>query len=440
MIRRLALAVGVVLVLTGVVNTIAWHWDLATTQPPVDFELNWVGAHRLLDREPLYDRAESKQDGLDLVGPEFEFSNTGTYASYIGSPATALFYVPYVPFSHDVGAALFRVTDAVLMLVAIAIACLAVDRRSRAAALLVGWGLYLWSYPVAESIGLGQVDGFLMVALAVAIWASSRDRWRIVGAALGIAALLKISPALLIFYLVLRGRRAVVFPAVVSSSAVLSVALLVGRPADVVTWVTDVLPDVARGGLLVNNQSLPAWLARLFGTDRDWLSVATGLGAWRVVGWGVTVVGVACVFLLCRRRPFVVLELGAVVLVALLAGPVTWDHYPTWALLSIVLMADLRWWEYRRGIELAGLIGLATIGSLAMRKWTQYPTPDIVAADWTRRVESGSKTVGVMAYLAVAIWLLARPPSADRSGVDRRLDRDERAPRTTGAEGLHPHR
>ena len=408
--RRLFVLLGVVFVITGAVNLAVYSSDLIAHQQPVDFELNWVGAHRLVDREPLYDRAASQRDGFELIGPgRFDFSNGATYASYIGSPATALLYVPFVPFDHDAAADLYRAVQVVLMAAAIVITAFALPRRSRLPAVLVGAGALLWGYPFAESIGLGQVDGFVMLALAVAIWASVRDKWRLVGAALGIAALLKISPGLLLVYLVLRGRRAVILPAIISAGALLGIATVVGRPGDTVKWVTDVLPEVSKGGLLVNNQSIPAWVARLFGGNLNWLSLDTDLGAWRFLAFVVMAAGLAAVFLVRRGRPLVPLELGAVILVALLAGPVTWDHYPTWAVLTLVLMADLRWWEGRRAGEVVALFAVLAGGLALMWKKTQYPTAEIVRSDWTRRLESGTKTVGMLAFFAVALWLLARP-------------------------------
>ena len=440
--RRLFVLLGVLFVLTGAVNFATSSWDLVRDQPPVDFELNWVAAHRLVHREPLYDRAASKQDGLDLIGQEFEFSNGGTYASFIGTPATALLYAPFVPFDHDRAADLYRAGQIALMLAAIVITVFALPPRSRLPGLLAGLGLFLWIYPVAESISLGQVDGFIMLALAIAIWASVRDRWRLVGAALGIAALLKISPGLLLIYLVLRGRRTVILPAIVSAGALLGLATVVGRPGDTWTWATDVLPEVSKGGLLINNQSIPAWVARLFGHNLSWLSLDTDLGAWRFIAFIVMVVGVAAVFLVRRGKPYVPLELGAVILVALLAGPVTWDHYPTWAILTLILMVDLQWWEQRRAVETA-VLGVVLLGATGlMRKWTQYPTPEIVASDWTRRIESGTKTIAMLAYLAVVLWLMARPPDgrAPEEGSEtsaRTLDSEEAE---SGEEGVHARR
>jgi alpha-1,2-mannosyltransferase len=294
----------------------------------------------------------------------------------------------------------------------------------------------LWGYPFVESIGLGQVDGFVMLALAIAIWASARDRWRLVGAVLGIATLLKISPGLLLVYLLLRGRRTVLLPAVVSAASLLAVATVVGRPADTVKWVTDVLPEVAEGGLLVNNQSIPAWNARLFGSNLNWLSLDADLGAWRFLAVLVMLAGIAAVYVVRRHHEFVPLELGAVILVALLAGPITWDHYPTWAVLTLVLMSDLRWWEGRRVGEVVALLAVVAGGLALQWKKTLYPTAEVVRGDWTRRVESGTKTVGMLAFFAVALWLLARPPEGGSDTSARTLENDE----ADGKEGLHARR
>ena len=101
----------------------------------------------------------------------------------------------------------------------------------------------------------------------------------------------------------LRGRRTVILPAIVSAGALLGIATVVGRPGDTWTWATDVLPEVSKGGLLINNQSIPAWVARLFGHNLNWLSLDTDLGAWRFIAFVVMVVGVAAVFLVRRGKP-----------------------------------------------------------------------------------------------------------------------------------------
>jgi alpha-1,2-mannosyltransferase len=435
--RTLAIA-ALGLVLLGAMGLFVDRWHFMVDQPPVDFQLNWVAAHRLVHREPLYDRPASRADGFELIGDSIipEFSSGVTYASFIGTPATALLYTPFLPFGPHTGADLYRVADALLMLVAIGITGFALPKRSRAPAWFVGAFAFLVFYPVQESIGLGQLDGMIMCALGVAYWAVARKRWPVAGAALGVATLLKISPGLVLVYLLLRGVRRVFVPAVTTIAGVLVAGALVGRPGDVVTWITDVVPKLARGGLLVNNQSLPAWLHRLFGSDLAWLSLDADLGAWRLIAPVVIVIGVGIVYGLCRHRPLALLELGAVVLVALVAGPLSWDHYASWVILTLMLMADVAYWRRRRPLETAGLLAVLAVATVLMHKLTLYPTPDVIAGDWTRRVESGTKTVAMIGYLAVACWLLARTPSTEEAAErDRRLAVDDHRPAGVHAQG-----
>src|SRR5262249_52674636 len=128
-------------------------------------------------------------------------------------------------------------------------------------------------------------------------------------------------------------------------------------------------------------------------------------------------------------------------------GPVSWDHYPTWAILTLILVADLDWWERRRAAEVA-VLGVVFVGATGlMRKWTLYPTAEVVRSDWTRRVESGSKTIGMLGYLAIVLWLLARPlrdrtPEGGSETPARTLESAdiETGEATSGEEGLHARR
>jgi len=409
----LLLAALAVVMLASAVRFID-RWQFMVDQRPADFDVNWVAAHRLEHRLPLYDAGASREEGVRRIGPALapDFSAGGTYSTYIGTPATALFYAPFVPFSHDEAARLYRLTQGGLMVAAVVITGFGLPRRSR----LYGWAIgavaLMIFWPVQQSIGLGQVDGFVTCSIAIGVWGAARRRWRIAGAALGVATLLKVSPGLLLIYLALRGFRKVIIPALVTAACLLAVAMVVGRPADLATWLTDVAPRLSRGGLHVNNQSLAAWFARLTGHDLGWLSLETGLGAWRVVAPLVVLLGLGALYVMRRHQRFVLLELGGVILVALLAGPISWDNYSTWAIIAVMLVADRSLWAGRRAIEI-GCLFVVLLGATAlMHKGTQYPTPDLIQSDWWRRVDSGGKTIALLGYLGVALWLLGHQSNA----------------------------
>ena len=174
-VRRLFIFVGALLVAAGIANVVIFDWaSEATAGKPYDFDLNWVAAQRLVDREPLYDRAASKAEGLRLVGPEMNDTNFGPFSSFIGLPSTALLYAPFTAFDAPTAADLFRLVDVFAILAALGIAVLALPSPSRLPASLIAFGVMLLSTSVNKSIWLGQVDGFLMLGLAVAFFGVAR--------------------------------------------------------------------------------------------------------------------------------------------------------------------------------------------------------------------------------------------------------------------------
>lgn len=413
-LRRIFVVVGAAMVVAGLANVLVFDWaSEATAGKPYDFDLNWVAAHRLLDGESLYDRAASRAEGLRIVGPEMSDTNHGPFSSFIGLPSTALLYAPFTPFDAGTAADVYRLVDLLAMLGAILITLLALPPPSRLPAGLIVLGAFLLSTPVNKSIWLGQVDGFLMLGLAVAFFGVAREKWELVGVGIAVAALLKFSPVILLAYLALRGKWRAVWWAVGTVVVVLGATAVIGRPGDLGEWFNTVADSVSQGARITDNQSLPAALARLF-THSDDLIAQAPLGGWRFVSYAVVLVGVLGLWWLRRGHRVDPLDLGVLVLVALLAGPVAWDHYLTWSLLVLVLMFDLRRWTGRTWGEVL-LIGAPVAAAIAlMRTWTTYPLPPQVVAHPYLRATSSVKMVAVVLLLGAASWLLLRPaPGAD---------------------------
>jgi alpha-1,2-mannosyltransferase len=413
-LRRLFIAVGALMVVVGVVNVLALDWySEATAGKPYDFDLNWIAAQRLVDGRPLYDRDASREEGLRLVGPEMSDTNHGPFSSFIGLPSTALLYAPFTPFDAGTAADLYRLVDLLAMLAAILVTLLALPPPSRLPAGLIALGAVLLSSPVNKSIWLGQVDGFLMLGLAVAFLGVTRERWGLVGVGIAVAALLKFSPVILLVYLALRGKWRAVWWAVATVVLVLGVAAIVGRPGDLADWFHTVASSISQGARNTDNQALPAALARLF-THNDDLLTQAPLGAWRFVSYFVALAGVLGLWWLRRDHRIEPLDLGVLVLVALLAGPVAWDHYLTWSLLVLVLLVDVARWAGRSWGEVV-LVGAPIAGAIAlMRMWTTYPLPAEVAAHPYMYVTTSVKTGAIVLLLGAALWLLLRPAPGAR--------------------------
>src|SRR4051794_23654830 len=83
-VYRALLVVGVVVFLTGVFSLYR-SGDLpeASRNWSLDYGLNWIAAQRLVDREPIYDRAAARAEGVRLIRPDMRLTSRGPFSSYI---------------------------------------------------------------------------------------------------------------------------------------------------------------------------------------------------------------------------------------------------------------------------------------------------------------------------------------------------------------------
>ncbi|MFI6691006.1 glycosyltransferase 87 family protein [Streptomyces sp. NPDC050433] len=208
--------------------------------------------------------------------------------------------------------------------------------------------------PVYDSVSFGQVNLLLLaLVLTDARLLSTGSRWAGVG--IGLAAAIKLTPAIFIGYLVVtRRRRAAGTAAAVAVGATL-LAVWLAPGASHAYW-TSALWDTSRIGDLsyVSNQSWQGVLARLSApSDPDRLWWACGVlaivGVWayrvdkaRAVGdvrGGIALTGAA----------------------ACLVSPVTWVHHLVWLLPALAVLADRALEPPRRGRPLIAAVGVYVI-------------------------------------------------------------------------------
>jgi alpha-1,2-mannosyltransferase len=206
----------------------------------------------------------------------------------------------------------------------------AVTARRHAALVLLGTAGALWLEPVFQTVIFGQIN--LAVAVLV-LWDLTRpDGARGKGFALGLAAGVKITPALLAVHLALTGRRREAARAAAGFAASAAVGLAVLPGASVDFW-TARLYETDRVGKvwIVDNQSLQGLLARLLHTP------APGL-LWAGPALLTAVAGLAVAARAHRHgRPALGLLCAAVT--ALLVSPVSWSHHWVWCVPLLAVLA-----------------------------------------------------------------------------------------------------
>ena len=190
--------------------------------------------------------------------------------------------------------------------------------------------------PLMRTLLLGQANAVL-IALVVLDCLVVPRRHR--GWLIGVAAGIKLTPAVFIVWLLLRREWDAAFRAVAAGALTVAVGALIAPSATWFYW-TGGFADLGRFGaasvLGTDNQSLSAAVSRLGGltTVPPHLALLSGLVA---VGLGAWVASI------CFRRGDDVGALLAVALGGLLASPVSWSHHWLWmALLLLWAVAGRR--------------------------------------------------------------------------------------------------
>ena len=181
--------------------------------------------------------------------------------------------------------------------------------------------LGLWLEPVRTTFNYGQINLFLAALLLAG--AVAGKEW-MAGFSVGIAAGVKLTPAITGLYYLLQRRWSAVIWSVAFFVATIAGALVV-LPDETVRYFTKLIFDPGRTGPVWSaiNQSLRGAIARLAGQDLTslWLvaAVAAGLlGLW--VAW-------VCLKADDRAAAFL-----AVQFTGLLISPISWSHHWVWVL------------------------------------------------------------------------------------------------------------
>lgn len=374
-----------------------------------DYAINWTAAQAVRSGVSVYDREALRALGAESIGQQMSGLFDETFRSYIGLPTTALLLTPFTFFAYATSLWLYRLGLALAFLGAMTLVGRAVPLDRRRVAWITGVACLLLWEPVVVSIRLGQVDAWIALALATAVLAAARERWAVAGVGIGFATLLKVSPGFLLLYCLLKRQWQASLSAIGTIGVGLVAAWVPRRGADLNRFFVEIAPEVRNGSLHVQNQALGAWLARLTVVDPQFLSFQVGPGAWQSIGVGLAVAALVAIWWPRRRLPLVPGELGVMIVVALLAGPISWDHYASWAVIPAMLLVP----EFD-GATRRVLVGLLVI--LALRVPLFSFGPDEVAASWWLRPMTGTQTIALLGTLCL---VLLRPSALTGSPLTR---------------------
>lgn len=240
--------------------------------------------------------------------------------------------------------------------------------------------------PFPKTMEYAQVNAILMALVAVDLFlVPERSRWR--GVLSGLAAAIKLTPAVAI--LVLLARREWRAAATMAGSAVgLTLLAALAAPAESWEFFTSAMWDPGRAGFAdySGNQNLKGAIAR-------------GLpeAAWNLT-WAVcSLLAVVAAWFLCRRLDrlrgagraaggtgqddglVLSLQISVVMVLGLLISPISWSHHWVWCLPVLMAVAAAAWRWRSTALGVAGAAGFLVF-VLAMQWW--FPEQNHVEQNW----------------------------------------------------------
>lgn len=262
----------------------------------------------------------------------------------------------------------------------------------------------IWIEPVRSTLDWGQINVFL--ALAV-LYAVSSTRWQVSGALVGLAAGIKLTPAIsVVYFLGVRRWKTVVCATAVFGATVAASVLVVGDQARF--YFTDLFGDTSRviGSMAASgNQSWRAAISRFLGHD-------AGYGPAVLVAIAVT----AALALLAWRAIGTADRLGGIVLVqlfGLLLSPISWTHHWVWVLPLIIWLWHGPLREHA-GARILGWAWLVLTIPVWLLKLIQPPTHQI-SPPWYLAWEG----MGYVAATLITLAWVATTKERGRSGLQR---------------------
>jgi alpha-1,2-mannosyltransferase len=386
--RRLAGAAPLLLLLS-VAARLAWTYLTPTGANFVDLHVYLGGAAALDHPGTLYSYVYADQT------PDFPLPFTYP-------PFAAVVFYPLHLLPFGLVAFLWQVATMVALYGAIRISQRLLGAPADQRVAMLWTAVSMWIEPLRSTFDYGQINVFLMLGV---LWAVHTTRWWLSGLLVGIAAGIKLTPAVSgLYFAGARRWREVVFSAVVFVATVGVSALVVGEQARY--YFIDLLGDARRIGPIATsfNQSWRGAISRILGHD-------AGFGPLVVAAIAVT----AVVAVLAWRALDGSDRLGRLLVVelfGLLFSPISWTHHWVW-LVPLMIWAIHGPLRKRLGARIVGwgwlaltLIGVPWLLSFAQPTIWQISRPWYLA--WAGLVYE-------VAALATLIWIATTAPARPRA-------------------------
>ncbi|MCE7003745.1 DUF2029 domain-containing protein [Kibdelosporangium philippinense] len=277
------------------------------------------------------------------------------------------------------------------------------DRRVTIAVSALAVPLLMMLEPIQETIGLGQVNLWLM-ALVAADCLARHPRWPR-GALIGLAAAIKITPAAFLLFFLLRKDFRAIRTAAITGASVTGLGLLIAPRESLHYWFGGVFATGSglAGTTFASNQCIAAAIGRL---------TLPSVVAWTVKIALIAAAIVACVVVMSRVEPPIALIVNAAT--ALLISPVSWSAHWVWIGPAVLVIAAC---ALRARNTLAAVAVVASMTVFCLGPHWSLPRANDTELHWTwwQQIVGNSYTLVAFAALLTSALYLGLGSTGDNS-------------------------
>jgi alpha-1,2-mannosyltransferase len=263
------------------------------------------------------------------------------------------------------------------------------------AALLVG--VIAWLEPLRLTAELGQINIVLLVLVVGDLLATGRSKWSGIG--IGLAAGIKLTPALFIVYLLVTRRIRAAFVAMAAFAATVGLGFVVAPSDSTTYWLHGRFDDVNRiSHDPLANTSVTGLLLRLHGSP----TMAT-IAAAVVAAVAVVIAAMA------YRRGQAVLAIAIVGMASAAASPFSWSHHWVWFAPLVVHLGFRGYVEGSRFAAAAMWLLCALVGGWIVAVAGDTPQAGILSlrpdGAWGEILPGAYVLVFLVVLLGTVVWL-----------------------------------
>lgn len=287
---------------------------LLVSNHPYDFESYYAAAEAL-----RFDPASNIYASTTLVHASQAHGNCVRYTGlpYVYPPLLAIAVEPLTLAPCSTAAIVWLALNAILWAATTLLLADILARRwpgRRLAAVTVMSVISLCFWLAFGGLFLGQIHLVLLFGMTFGLWLAERGRFKLAGAMLAVATILKFFPAVIVVYYLARGRYRLVGSAVLTSLGLIVLMLIGSSPALVAQSLSTAVHFVH--GLTVS------------GGQNESLTVTIPvIGSALAIGSGLVYLVV-----IVRRSGDDLLGVGWATCTMLLASPLVWSFYLVWML------------------------------------------------------------------------------------------------------------